>query len=223
VFKEKLHFLLTVTDLAAAAFIESAIAKIIDAEFFVATTFKKAEEVLNTTKIDVIICNLQLKDGDAIDFLYTLKPQDKKQYSIIISDDKSAYIQKEAFKAGVNDYILETDIQNIGFKLKNLTTYIHKNQAVQTVDSIIIDEEKYAIIKNNKSYFLPAKEFEIVKLFCTSPERIFTRDEIATHIWKEALSAKSRIIDVHITHIRKVIGKESIRSIKKVGYGLSTS
>jgi len=223
VFKEKLHFLLTVTDLVAAAVIESAISKTIHAEFFVATTFKKAEEILNTTKIDVVICNLQLKDGDAIDFLYTLKSQDKKQYSIIISQDKSAYIQNEAYKAGVNDYVLEIDIQNIGFKLKNLSIYIHKNQTIQAADSILIDEEKYAIIKNNQSYFLPAKEFEIVKLFCSSPEKIFTRDEIASHIWKEALVAKSRIIDVHITHIRKVIGKGSIRSIKKVGYGLSTS
>ena len=86
--------------------------------------------------------------------------------------------------------------------------------------NIIIDEEKYLILKESLPYFLPAKEFEIVKLFCASPEKIFSRNEIATSIWKDPLVAKSRIIDVHITHIRKVLGKEIIRSVKKIGYGL---
>ncbi|HXD94573.1 MAG TPA: winged helix-turn-helix domain-containing protein, partial [Bacteroidia bacterium] len=108
-----------------------------------------------------------------------------------------------------------------GFKIKNLVSYLHNTNKVNTpLPSIIIDEEKYLILKESLPYFLPAKEFEIVKLFCGSPEKIFSRNEIATSIWKDPLVAKSRIIDVHITHIRKVLGKEIIRSVKKIGYGL---
>ena len=214
--KENLHFLLAVEIKANATTLKDSIIKMIRGEFFIVNSFKKAEEVIKENKIDIVICDLQLKDGDAIDFIFSMKK--KIPYSIIISEDKSAYIQNEAYKAGVNDYLSKTEISTIGFKIKNLLTSINFHKSTT---SIIIDEEKYTIVKNGQSYFLPAKEFEIVKLFCSSPEKIFSRAEIANHIWNDASVAKSRIIDVHITHIRKVIGKETIRSIKKVGYGLS--
>src|SRR6185437_3874033 len=183
------------------------------------TTFKKAEEFILNNKVDIIVSALQLQDRDAIDFIYALKNQSKKHYYIVISEDSSSYIEKEAYKAGANDYLIKNNLENIGFKIKNLVTYIHSiNKVNIPLSNIIIDEEKYLILKENLPYFLPAKEFEMVKLFCGSPEKIFSRNEIATSIWKDPLVAKSRIIDVHITHIRKVLGKEMIRSVKKIGY-----
>lgn len=218
---EKVHFLLIINDKADALLIESAIKKVVEGEFFIVNTFKKAEERILSHKIDVIISALQLQDRDAIDFIYALKNQSKKHYYIIISEDSSTYIEKEAYKAGANDYLIKTNLDSIGFKIKNLVSYLHNINKVNTpLPSIIIDEEKYLILKESLPYFLPAKEFEIVKLFCGSPEKIFSRNEIATSIWKDPLVAKSRIIDVHITHIRKVLGKEIIRSVKKIGYGL---
>jgi DNA-binding response OmpR family regulator len=218
---EKTHLLLVIDNKADALLIENAIKKVVEGDFFIVNTFKKAEERILSHKIDVIISALQLQDRDAIDFIYALKNQSKKHYYIIISEDSSTYIEKEAYKAGANDYLIKTNLDSIGFKIKNLVSYLHSTNKVNTpLPSIIIDEEKYLILKESLPYFLPAKEFEIVKLFCASPEKIFSRNEIATSVWKDPLVAKSRIIDVHITHIRKVLGKEIIRSVKKIGYGL---
>ena len=219
--KEKVHFLLIISDKVDALLIETAIKKVTEGEFFISNTFKKAEEFILNNRVDIIISALQLQDRDAIDFIYALKNQIKKHYYIIISEDSSSYIEKEAYKAGANDYLIKNNLDNIGFKIKNLVTYMHSvNKVTIPLSNIIIDEEKYLILKENLPYFLPAKEFEMVKLFCGSPEKIFSRNEIATSIWKDPLVAKSRIIDVHITHIRKVLGKEMIRSVKKIGYGL---
>ncbi len=219
--KEKIHFLLIIDNKADALFVEGAIKKVAEGDFFTVNTFKKAEEYIVENKVDIIISTLQLQDRDAIDFIYAIKAQGKKHYYIIISEDSSTYIEKEAYKAGANDYLIKNNLDTIGFKLKNLVTYLYgTNKANMPLANIIIDEEKYLILKQNLPYFLPAKEFEIVKLFCASPEKIFSRNEIATSVWKDPLVAKSRIIDVHITHIRKVLGKEIIRSVKKIGYGL---
>ncbi len=221
VLTEKIHFLLLVANKADALFLESAIEKVMEGDFFTANTFKKGEEYVLENKVDVVICNLQLQDRDAIDFIYNVKTQSKKPYYIVISDDSSSYIEKEAYKAGANDYLIKNNLGNIGFKIKNLLGYLNnKNKEKTLLPSIVIDEEKYLILKENLPYFLPAKEFEIVKMFCAYPEKIFSREEIAASVWKNPLVAKSRIIDVHITHIRKVLGKEVIRSVKKVGYGL---
>ena len=218
---EKAHFLLIIDNKADALLVENSVKRVIEGDFFTATTFKKAEEYLLKNKVDIIISALQLQDRDAIDFIYSLKALGKKHYHIIISEDLSAYIEKEAYKAGANDYLIKNNLDTIGYKVKNLVTYLHGiNKVAVPLSNIIIDEEKYLILKENLPYFLPAKEFEMVKLFCASPEKIFSRNEIATCVWKDPFVAKSRIIDVHITHIRKVLGKEIIRSVKKIGYGL---
>jgi DNA-binding response OmpR family regulator len=216
-----MHFLLIIGDKADALLAENSIKKAVEGEFFTVDTFKKAEGYISANRVDVIISTLQLQDGDAIDFIYALKAQNKRHYYIIISEDSSVYIEKEAYKAGVNDYLIKSNLDTIGVKIKNLTAYMQSvNKVSAPLPNIIIDEEKYLILKGNLPYFLPAKEFEIVKLFCASPEKIFSRNEIAACVWKDPLVAKSRIIDVHITHIRKVLGKEIIRSVKKIGYGL---
>ncbi|HKC66879.1 MAG TPA: response regulator transcription factor [Bacteroidia bacterium] len=219
---EKVHFLLIIDDKAEALLIENSIKKVVEGNFFTTGTFKKAEEyIAGTNKVDIIISALQLQDRDAIDFIYALKAQGKKHYYIVLSNDSSSYIEKEAYKAGANDYLTKNNLDTIGLKIKNLVSYLYgKNKENTPLSNIIIDEEKYLVLKENTPHFLPAKEFEIIKLFCAAPEKIFSRNEIATSIWKDPSVAKSRIIDVHITHIRKVLGKEIIRSVKKIGYGL---
>ena len=52
------------------------------------------------------------------------------------------------------------------------------------------------------------------------PNRVFTREEIATLVWRDKELSKSRTIDIHIARIREKIGKEYIKSVKGVGYKL---
>ena len=83
---EKVHFLLVIDNKADALLVESAIKKVVEGEFFIVNTFKKAEEHILNHKVDVIISALQLQDRDAIDFIYALKTQSKKHYYIIFNE-----------------------------------------------------------------------------------------------------------------------------------------
>jgi two-component system alkaline phosphatase synthesis response regulator PhoP len=65
---------------------------------------------------------------------------------------------------------------------------------------------------------LPNKEFKIVYLLASAPNKVFSRDEIFENVWDEDVIVGDRTIDVHIRKIREKLGNEYIRTVKRVGY-----
>ena len=88
--------------------------------------------------------------------------------------------------------------------------------------NIIIDREKYIFIANGKELELPRKEFELLYLLCSVPGKVFSRKQIFEKVWGLKSSSKERTVDVHIVNIRKKISDKIIRTIKGVGYKITT-
>ncbi len=84
--------------------------------------------------------------------------------------------------------------------------------------NLIIDREKYIVIKDGEELVLPKKEFELLVLLITKPDRVFTRDEIFSAVWGDNIIVGDRTIDVHIRKLREKIGENHIKTIKGVGY-----
>ena len=68
---------------------------------------------------------------------------------------------------------------------------------------------------------LPKKEFELLSLLLSKPEKVFTREEIFNRIWDNTAIVGERTIDVHIRKLREKIGDDYIKTVKGVGYRFS--
>ena len=66
---------------------------------------------------------------------------------------------------------------------------------------------------------LTKKEFDILELFLSSPEIIFSREEILDKVWEEDVLVIDRTIDVNINRLRKKLGEYGKNIITKSGYG----
>ena len=86
---------------------------------------------------------------------------------------------------------------------------------------LIIDREKYVVIKEGKEIELPRKEFELFRLLCSVPGKVFSRSQIFEKVWGEKSSSNERTVDVHIVNIRKKLGNKLIRTITGVGYKIT--
>jgi two-component system alkaline phosphatase synthesis response regulator PhoP len=67
---------------------------------------------------------------------------------------------------------------------------------------------------------LPKKEFEILSLLYSKPNKVFSREEIKNAIWDNFEKVRGRTVDVHIRKIREKIGDGLITTVKGVGYRL---
>ena len=91
-------------------------------------------------------------------------------------------------------------------------------QAVLTSGDISVDRERFLVTSGGRDILLPRKEFELLSLLISKPDKVFTRDEIFERIWGDDVVVGERTIDVHIRRIREKLGTENIRTIKGVGY-----
>jgi len=136
------------------------------------------------------------------------------------------YSQIAGFEAGADDYITKPIkpkvlISRINALLRRISSFEYsggsENPVIRKGD-LIIDREKYLVLKNDEEIILPKKEFEMLLLLSSKPGKVFTRDDIFRMVWDENVIVGDRTIDVHIRKLREKIGDEYIKTIKGVGY-----
>jgi len=137
------------------------------------------------------------------------------------------YSQIAGFDAGGDDYITKPIkpkllVSRVKALLKRFTETVNLSEKEVTLtDDIIIDKERYLVIVKGKKLVLPKKEFELLNLLYSKPERVFTREDIFHNVWGDNIIVGDRTIDVHIRKLREKLGDNYIKTIKGVGYKFS--
>ena len=181
---------------------------------------KKAKKFLP----DIILMDVMMPEMSGIEACSEIRKIDKLSNTIIIflSARSEDYTQISAYDAGADDYIykpvkpkiLIKKISNIAKKIKSENTY----SKILDFGSLKINREKYLVVKNKNEILLPRKEFELLFLLGSKPEKVFTREEIMNKVWGSLDIVGDRTIDVHIRKLREKIGEKHIKTIKGVGY-----
>jgi two-component system alkaline phosphatase synthesis response regulator PhoP len=176
----------------------------------------------------LIIIDLSLEEDDAISICNEIKNKTNKAdhpFIIMVSNTKEEYVQITALDLGVDDYIIKPTKPRLLLKRMEAILSRKNAAAIESTDvkeGFFIDPEKYRVVIDGKSYKLPKKEFEIIKLlYNKGRKKIFSRNEIAVAIWEDETILRKRTIDVHIFNIRKILGDDIITSGKGVGYSLN--
>ena len=132
------------------------------------------------------------------------------------------YSQLSGFKAGADDYITKPIKPKILLsKVKALLRRFKDNNednGVIHAGNLTINREEYKIIKDDEVINLPRKEFELLALLASKPEKVFKRDDILHTVWGNDVVVGGRTIDVHIRKLREKIGDERFKTVKGVGY-----
>lgn len=133
------------------------------------------------------------------------------------------YSQMAGFDAGADDYITKpVKPKVLVSKVKSLLRRLKEDKIEQetiiTIGDIIINREEYFVQKNDEKIILPRKEFELMYLLASKPEKVFKRDVILQRVWGKDVVVGGRTIDVHIRKLREKIGEEYFKTVKGVGY-----
>jgi two-component system alkaline phosphatase synthesis response regulator PhoP len=136
------------------------------------------------------------------------------------------FSQIAGFEAGGDDYItkpirpklLTSKVKALLKRFQQVDKAIQETELPSEIKDIIIDKEKYIVILKGEELFLPKKEFELLNLLISKPEKVFTREEIFQNVWGDNIIVGDRTIDVHIRKLREKLGKDYIKTVKGVGY-----
>ncbi len=181
------------------------------------------ERFLTSETFDVLIIDLELDNTDAITVIKELKSSGLKHplYIMVCSNKADDFIQISAFNSGADDFVdLPVNPTVFESKIKALLKRMEPDKKLNNNGFIYIDQEQYKIIVGNTAYSLPRLEFRMVSLLFSNPNKIFSKDEIASEIWHNKDISSKRTIDIHIRNIRRTIGDDIIKTYRGIGYCL---
>ena len=197
-------------------------------EVFTAQNGKEAIEKAKGVNPHLIILDVMMPEMDGIETCEILRQDKKLQNTIIafLTARGEDYSQIAGFDAGGDDYITKPVkpkvlISRIKALLKRYKAgdEDEKNEDLIIKQSnLVIDRERYVVMKDNEELILPKKEFELLVLLISKPGKVFTRDVIFSAVWGDNIIVGDRTIDVHIRKLREKIGDDHIKTIKGVGY-----
>lgn len=86
---------------------------------------------------------------------------------------------------------------------------------------LIVNLTNYSVIYNGHSIELPPKELELLYFLASSPNQVFTREQLLDHIWGYEYIGDTRTVDVHVKRLREKIKDKpgwSIATVWGIGY-----
>lgn len=193
-------------------------------QVFTAQNGKAGLEEAQKIKPHLILLDVMMPVMDGMEVCTELRQIESLQNTLIVflTARNEDYSQIAGYTAGADDYIAKPVkpkilVSKIQAMLRRYQEPDTQKKAV-VIDNLVIDKERFLVIKDGEEIFLPKKEFELLALLTSKPQKVFTREEIFEQVWGNDVIVGDRTIDVHVSKIREKIGLDNIRTIKGVGY-----
>ena len=191
-------------------------------EVFTASNGAEGIQTALKVKPHLILLDMMMPVLDGIETCKALRssPVLKNVMIVFLSAVGSEETQLQGYDAGADDYINKPIKMNI---LRSRVQAILKRiePIEEDTTTIQIDREHYQVLKGGEKIILPRKEFALLELLHSQPNKLFTREEIYANVWGNKIVVGDRTIDVHIRKLRQKIGEEHIITVKGVGYKFS--
>jgi len=192
----------------------------------------EAIEMAGKVKPDLVILDVMMPEMDGIAACEEIRklPACKNVIIAFLTARGEDYSQIAGFEAGADDYItkpirpkvLISRVKALLKRTGGVSTDTTENDKILNIGNMVIDKERYVLIIEGRELTLPRKEFELLSLLVSKPDKVFTRDEIYKGVWGNNVIVGDRTIDVHIRKLREKIGNDHIRTLKGIGYKFIT-
>jgi two-component system alkaline phosphatase synthesis response regulator PhoP len=196
-------------------------------EVLCAQTGEEALELVRREKPDLILLDLMLPgiDGHKVCGILKKDPNTSEILVIMVTAKK----RMEDIVAGLKDYaddyvtkpfepqVLLARIQAL---LRRRVQSEENQKTTQEIDGLVINRGAYEVLAGGRQIALTKTEFEILALLAGKPNQVFARSRILDNVREDGYPITERVVDYHLTGLRKKLGKAKkyIQTVRGVGY-----
>jgi len=192
-------------------------------------TAKDGMEALSIAKkqvIDAAVLDVMMPFMDG--FELTKELRENIDLPIILLTAKNQINDKaKGYESGTDDYLVKPfDVQELLFRLKALLRRYHvqEDSDVLKAGNLMIYTASFKVVVGNETFFLPPKEFELLRFLVANKRQAFTREQLIEHVWGLDFVGDTRTVDVHVKrlreHFRDLVEDIEIKTVRGVGYML---
>ena len=188
-------------------------------------------ELALTQNFDFLILYVMLPNLDGIEITRKLR-QEKVETPILVLTAKDDPIDRIlGLEIGADDYLTKPfSPREVLARMKAIFRRMEpRKQAKEDteekmiVGQIVADVANYQVTVDSQPVVVTPKEFELLVYFMKRKERVIDRDTLLERIWNFDFDGQSRIVDVHVSHLREKIEKDPkhpqyLQTIRGFGY-----
>ena len=156
-----------------------------------------------------------------------------KNTPIIVISAKTAMEDKiNVLKLGADDFIskpfdINEVLARVEAQLRRYTKFSSKNIISNKLihKNLELDIDSRQVQVNGKEVSLTVREFDILELLITNPNKVFTRANLFESVWKDDFMGDDNTVNVHISNLRSKLSKvdkdnEYIQTVWGIGFKL---
>ncbi len=191
---------------------------------------EEALKAFDEYKPHLILLDLMLPGIDGYQVCREIRT--KSEVPIIMLSAKGEVFDKVlGLELGADDYIIKPfDSKELVARVKAVLRRFSPGKTVQSEDTALkctsypdltINLTNYSVLYKNQHVDMPPKELELLYFLASSPNQVFTREQLLDHIWGYEYVGDTRTVDVHVKRIREKIHDSdhwSITTVWGIGY-----
>ena len=194
-------------------------------------TIKAARDQLLCDCPSLILLDINLPDGSGLDFLQELKRNYPTIPVILLTANDTDMDIVKGLELGADDYIIKPfDSKELVARVKAVLRRFQPSRTIPVsatagkcveYPDLIINQTNYSVIYQGRTVDMPPKELELLYFLASSPNQVFTREQLLDHIWGYEYIGDTRTVDVHIKRLREKIKDHAswaITTVWGIGY-----
>lgn len=185
----------------------------------------------NDEVFDLIVLDVMLPEMDGMEVCKQLRQKQVQTPILMLTAKDDEFDKVLGLELGADDYLTKPfSPREVVARIKAILrrmTYVPQEEkeeenSIQIADLLVYPEQYEATIKGN-SLILTPKEFELLLYLTKNKGRVLSRDQLLSAVWNYDFVGDTRIVDVHISHLREKIEPDTkkpvyIKTIRGLGY-----
>jgi DNA-binding response OmpR family regulator len=182
----------------------------------------EANDVIYEEKFDIFLLDVNVPSLNGFELLKSVREQGNTTPAIFITSLNSMNSLEEGFESGCDDYIRKP------FELKELLLRVQtiikrefsnkKETIINLGESVTFDTNTNEVKKEGEVVALNFKELKLLKFFLQNQDELLVHERIFDFVWDYDEEPSDNSLRTYIKNLRKVLGKDRIVSLKKLGY-----
>ncbi|MDV6377558.1 response regulator transcription factor [Sporosarcina sp. GW1-11] len=177
---------------------------------------------------DLIILDLMLPKIDGIEVCKMLRKQDIETPIIMLTAKGEEMDKIIGLEMGADDYMTKPFsprevTARVKAVLRRSGEKTSQTESVLKTGQLVVYPERFEVYLNERQLEFTRKEFDLLVYFMRHLNRVLTRDQLLQAVWNYDFAGDTRIVDVHVSHLRDKIEENTrkpryIKTMRGVGY-----
>ncbi len=183
---------------------------------------EEAEDTMFEHHFDLFLLDVNVPSLNGFDLLSKVRKEGNTTPAIFLTSLNAIENVEEGYESGCDDYVRKPfALKELLFRIESILKreFFHSPKSTLSLsESVVFDTNTNTLLVDNQPVQLQKKEAILLKLFLQKPNEIITHAFIMSHVWEYEEEGSDDALRTYIKNLRKIIGKDRIVNLKKLGY-----